>query len=431
MTTRTKRPRSLNGAVSFLDRLAAEGVSFLFRGHDKASYRLATTLDRYGRIRTGLPGADSHDPTVDRMLRLYRDGVAKLSADRGLSEKASPLAWLEHARHHGLPAPLLDFSWSPYVALFFAFDGVGHPEKTGKSVVYALNVDELALHWVMRQTSDRGPVFTRLRDAFRYSSDSVTERAPNDVLAIVQRPSQFTSRMHRQVGAFLYSTLDYDAQGSKDLEAYLDEIDEEENRKESPVTFSVKHPVLTKVYLSHEWAGEAFRRLELMNITGASLFQSPDGVAKDARNTYHYHPKAAFVRADESPDPRARLHSLLNDEAGWMRPGELLPFYHRVESDFTIARGEVHDDNFNSAWTRRCADTHAVSYWVRAAYRGTVLEEYLLVLCDGGRMYVPVPDREGIQEVVQRTSPEWKVSRLFNRPLSPRIELASLGIQLR
>ena len=28
---------------------------------------------------------------------------------------------LEFARHYGVPSPLIDFSYSPYVALFFAF----------------------------------------------------------------------------------------------------------------------------------------------------------------------------------------------------------------------------------------------------------------------------------------------------------------------
>ena len=32
-------------------------------------------------------------------------------------------ARLEFGRHYGIPSPLIDFSYSPYVATFFAFNG--------------------------------------------------------------------------------------------------------------------------------------------------------------------------------------------------------------------------------------------------------------------------------------------------------------------
>jgi FRG domain len=56
---------------------------------------------------------------------------------------------LEFARHYGVPSPLIDFSLSPYVALFFAFNGVKPLEaKKGEhAAIYCLNVFELAGVW--------------------------------------------------------------------------------------------------------------------------------------------------------------------------------------------------------------------------------------------------------------------------------------------
>jgi hypothetical protein len=58
-------------------------------------------------------------------------------------------ARLEFARHYGVPSPLIDFSFSPYIALFFAFNGV-RPQDSKKGdrvAICCLNIYELAGVW--------------------------------------------------------------------------------------------------------------------------------------------------------------------------------------------------------------------------------------------------------------------------------------------
>jgi hypothetical protein len=110
--------------------------------------------------------------------------------------------------------------------------------------------------------------------------------------------------MHRQLGVFLYCTLNYSAAKVRDLEDFLHNIDEKKDAKESPRILS-EGPVLTKIVFRHEWAPEVFKLLELMNIKGGTLLLSAEGVAMDVWNGYHYNPRAAHLRRCEAKEPDA------------------------------------------------------------------------------------------------------------------------------
>ncbi len=77
-----------------------------FRGLSNADYRLATTLARLG---------GPYDVLEHHLLRNFRK-----YAVRSVVERDSLWHWLSVAQHYGLPTRLLDWTFSPYVALHFA-----------------------------------------------------------------------------------------------------------------------------------------------------------------------------------------------------------------------------------------------------------------------------------------------------------------------
>jgi hypothetical protein len=91
--------------------------SFAFRGLSRADYSLRNSLSRLG-------GTDAE---LERhMLRNFRK-YAQVEA----VPQDSVWNWLAVAQHHGLPTRLLDWTYSPYVALHFATERIEQYEADG------------------------------------------------------------------------------------------------------------------------------------------------------------------------------------------------------------------------------------------------------------------------------------------------------------
>lgn len=80
--------------------------NYVFRGTGNANFNLSTSISRLG------PQHDKLEPHILRNFRKY--------AHNNASPGDSIWNWLAVAQHHGLPTRLLDWTYSPLVALHFA-----------------------------------------------------------------------------------------------------------------------------------------------------------------------------------------------------------------------------------------------------------------------------------------------------------------------
>lgn len=228
--------------------------NWAFRGQAEADWSLSSSLSRHievsGVCRKAWPNQES------RIRRIFERKCHLHVTDPPKDE----LEWLALMQHHGSPTRLLDFTWSPYVAAFFALERATKP-----AAVWAIN---LPLLWKSRAPGDilPGAVDPRDRETFekRY--------LPNRYVFIWQGdPYRMPQRVIAQSGTFVVSG---------DLGLSVEDI---------LARYDGYGPLLLKFVLDTKSVrGDAMASLYSMNITHATLFPGLDGLARSMSYEFEY-----------------------------------------------------------------------------------------------------------------------------------------------
>lgn len=105
--------------ASYADLEQDRKVQIIFRGHANADWKFVSTFDRLRHFRS----SDDREASLRLLLGQFRRCAAGLGAMT--PTVADPQSWTQWellARHHGVPTTVLDWTQSPWVAAFFAFD---------------------------------------------------------------------------------------------------------------------------------------------------------------------------------------------------------------------------------------------------------------------------------------------------------------------
>lgn len=244
---------------------------FAFRGASVAERStLATSLQRLGG-----------DPVTNErhLLRNFRK-YASLDRDSRLSD--SPWEWLALAQHHGLPTRLLDWSYSPFVALHFATQDLRLMGRD--AVVWCVNFEDAHLLLPSRLlgalNSEGSNVFTvdMLQEV---APDLATFDALSDEpVALFMEPPSLDARIVNQFAFFSLMS-----QPDAHFQHWL-----------------TRHPDLgfrVLVPASLKW--EVRDKLDQANITERVLFPGLDGLSRWLAR--HYVPRDRMLPVADEPDP--------------------------------------------------------------------------------------------------------------------------------
>jgi hypothetical protein len=270
--------------AEFQDFVADPGYrNWAFRGQADARWPLHSSLSRYlldHRIHR-----DAWPIQEERIGRIFRR-KGHLFLDH-IPDEDDAFQWLALMQHHGAPTRLLDFTWSPFVAAFFALE-----RATVPAAVWAISFPEVwrAEH---RLPGRRGTV--RAEDLAMRTPGVYQEVFLPNTLPFVSagEPMIMNQRLVAQSGTFVVpGVLDRPVE---DLLAAYPAPDE---------------TVLKLLLDTERMRDEAMYALYSMNLTNATLFPGIDGMARSLAYELEFHwgfdPKTMTPHPGMEPRPPRR-----------------------------------------------------------------------------------------------------------------------------
>lgn len=243
-----------------------------FRGQANSQWPLAPSLERLipNRRRENL--ANVERILLDRFKRQVHHYLARIPEETALVE------WYALMQHWGLPTRLLDFTLSPYVALFFAL----RERPTGCNACTPTHAAVWAIHHVSLQGIAKAELegFRADSAGFRKALDNLIGQDTDVRLVAPVQPFLMNERLARQQGMFLCPSslkLPFDVMISQPEDFSLLVIPEERKIKKS---------FARKLIFPLDERSNMLRELSRMNINSTSLFPGLDGYARSIRESY-------------------------------------------------------------------------------------------------------------------------------------------------
>jgi hypothetical protein len=268
----------LTNIDALIKHLLSYAPHWLFRGQSSDRWYLESSLERMLK-------PIGWTPEIAKLcedLALFR---FKSKSNLYISQEKVPeskLGVLSMMQHHYIPTRLLDFTESPFVALFFAFDEV-KPEQTDNCAIWALDYRSLTksvLEFIKGQDSNFTMSYNNVQKEQDEVFEKIIDKNSYDVLWTTE-PGIFNLRLERQKGSFLVS-----GNIGKRISDLL------------PNYFS--KATLKKIIIPAHLSNKVYLALEQMGINNPRLFSDIDGMGKDIRNELFQETNRILEKAQRS-----------------------------------------------------------------------------------------------------------------------------------
>ncbi|MEW4412241.1 FRG domain-containing protein [Clostridium sp. AN503] len=255
--------------------LLHDRLGWVFRGQSNSDWKLQTSLERKISEKNDecLDIREiilKENEIIDKFKRRAFNYIRNLPADGDLLE------WLSLMQHHGAPTRLLDFSYSYYIALYFATHGA-----TKDSALYCINkkiIDEI------NKNDDRFKQNLSTDNEIHSFCNMVLKEQTMSPSVMLIEPYYMHERLFRQQGLFAIPF-----EGRQSFEYNLS-LTEDRFRKDLPEFYCLDNEgisselinqkcILMKIIIPKSIHNDIRHELKLMNITSETLFPGIDGMA--------------------------------------------------------------------------------------------------------------------------------------------------------
>ncbi|WP_457573177.1 FRG domain-containing protein [Desulfolithobacter sp.] len=281
---------SWDEAVAIFNSISRKNPLWLFRGEADSQWTLKTKFERE---------AENHELDsyyYNTCERNIITGFQRQSRQylHNLPAEDEYIDWMALIQHYGGPTRLLDFTYSFYVAAFFAIQNA-----KSESAIWAVNANSL----IRQNDCMKGQT---LQDGYRKIVRKYVHLA-NDVLKEGQKfrekdrkqdvylvePFIQETRLSIQQGLFLFPA-DIESSFMCNLAKAFGAESKDHFDNDQLIEFSFDElnegdvaPCLVKIMLSDNLRYEAVNQLWDMNISDATLFPGLDGFSRSLTNHFH------------------------------------------------------------------------------------------------------------------------------------------------
>lgn len=174
--------------------------NFAFRGQSDANWRLQSTLERsLGSLNTEKVRL-FEEYSLDNFKSKYHIYSGSEHTPK------SKLSWLSIMQHYGVPTRLIDFTTSPYIALYFALETYDLTKRNDLSI-FCLDYSSL-MERSIEYIRNKDKLFTESRHSIQGHQDEIFESTVDRYsyeIAWITEPVELNARIDRQSGTFLIS----------------------------------------------------------------------------------------------------------------------------------------------------------------------------------------------------------------------------------
>jgi hypothetical protein len=248
--------------------------SYVFRGTSRSEYAIETSLMRLG---------GDYARMEHHLLRNFRKYASRSDVPHD-----SLWNWLAVAQHHGLPTRMLDWSFSPFVALHFATGPLDRMDRDGAVwMVDFVQTHRLVPRLLRRLLDEEGSdVFTAEMLDLASSSLASFDGLGDEPFLVFMEPPSLDERIVNQYALFSMMSSS---------RARLDE-------------WLRRHPTLwRKLVIPAELKWEVRDKLDQANVSERVLFPGLDGLSAWLKRFYT--PVARSVERPPDPQPQRALDS--------------------------------------------------------------------------------------------------------------------------